>query len=317
MHVRNLFLGALILLAGCAHKSAPQTKSGQAPATLALSPEQARQRKHLELAVAFDPVFGQKAKASHEDPTGLRVEDFEVGAGQAAKVGSQLTLRFVGYLEDGTIFDQSTKDTGPAFRFILPERPIVEGWGLGLQGMRAGGVRKISVPPALAYGQEGDPADEDVPAIPPNSTLTYLVKMIQVEPPVAGPEAPSAFQGKVARSETMAGGLIVDDYRLGAGEGAKNGDRARLYFRGYLQDGKLFSAKDGSAKAMEVIVGDADMIEGWNKGIIGMKAGGLRKLTVPAEMAFGDKGEGPVPPGAKLTFMIQLVELIASSQPQT
>lgn len=310
MQLRYLLYSATVFVGGCAHNKSPAVALAQTPAAAAPTEEEKAQALRQELASAFDARFGQGPKAVQERAQGLRIEDYEVGQGVPARVGSELTLRFVGHLDDGTVFDQSVDGSGPAFRFALPQKPRVEGWGLGLRGMRAGGVRKIIVPSALAYGEQGDPADEDVPPIPPNSTLTYLVKMVSVKPPLAGPEPVTSFEGTVVGQAELSGGLRFEDYKIGSGEAAQSGDKARLYFRGFLKDGAMFSSKDGSAKPIEIVIGHEAVLEGWNKGIVGMKTGGLRKLVVPASMAFGDKGRGPVPPDAELTFMIQLVELI-------
>lgn len=187
MELRSCLYGVALLLAGCAHQPTSKVSPSSAPKLAAPSEETKSQRVAAKIALGFDPAFAHPPKNVDQREGGLRTEDFQVGTGVPAQVGSELTVRFVGYLEDGTVFDQNADPSQPPFRFALPERPRVQGWGLGLQGMRAGGVRKIVVPPALAYGAEGDPADDDVPAIPPNSTLTYLVKVIEVEPPLAGP----------------------------------------------------------------------------------------------------------------------------------
>lgn len=310
MQTRCFLYGSLALLSACAHRPAAQVSADRAPVPATPSKESIAEARRLEISEAFDPVFAKTPKLVDQSPNGLRIEDYQLGEGELAQVGSQLTLRFVGYLDDGTVFDQNADASMPPFRFALPQKPKVQGWGLGLRGMRAGGVRKIVVPPGLAYGEEGDPADEDVPAIPPNSTLTYLVKLMEVKPPLASPEPATSFEKKVLQRDARPGGLVAEDIKLGFGEAAQPGDKARFYFRGLLQDGTNVTAKDGRAKPMEIVIGDEKNIEGWNQGMVGMKVGGLRRLRVPAKLAFGDEGEGPIPPRANVIFLIQLVELI-------
>lgn len=104
----------------------------------------------------------------------LRVEDLQLGEGKAAVKGALITTQYTGWLEDGTEFDSSHRK-GQPFECILSNKRVIQGWILGLAGMRVGGKRKLWVPAALAYGerQVGD-------MIPPNSNLLFEIELLSV-----------------------------------------------------------------------------------------------------------------------------------------
>jgi FKBP-type peptidyl-prolyl cis-trans isomerase len=103
--------------------------------------------------------------------SGLKIIDTLVGTGTEAKAGDSLTVQYTGYLEDGTIFDGPAIHGGPA-SFSLTR--AILGWQEGVPGMKAGGKRRLIIPPALAYGATGRPG------IPPNATLTFDVELLSV-----------------------------------------------------------------------------------------------------------------------------------------
>ena len=106
--------------------------------------------------------------------TGLVIEDLTIGAGEPAGAGQRVTVHYTGWLTDGTKFD-SSKDRGDPFVFPLGARRVIAGWDEGVQGMRVGGVRKLTIPPQLGYGARGAGG-----VIPPNATLVFEVELLGV-----------------------------------------------------------------------------------------------------------------------------------------
>lgn len=106
--------------------------------------------------------------------SGLVIEDLSVGAGEPAAAGRNVTVHYTGWLADGTKFD-SSRDRGDPFVFPLGGRRVIAGWDEGVQGMRVGGVRKLTIPPALGYGARGAGG-----VIPPNATLVFEVELLGV-----------------------------------------------------------------------------------------------------------------------------------------
>jgi FKBP-type peptidyl-prolyl cis-trans isomerase len=104
----------------------------------------------------------------------LVIEDLKVGDGAEARAGQQVTVHYVGTLTDGKKFD-SSRDRGKGFGFKLGAGQVIQGWDQGVTGMKIGGLRKLTIPPHLAYGERGFPG-----AIPPNSTLVFEVELLAV-----------------------------------------------------------------------------------------------------------------------------------------
>ena len=108
-------------------------------------------------------------------PKTLVKEDLEVGKGAVAEPGDKLTVHYVGVLyENGKQFDASW-DKGEPLTFILQAEEVIDGWDEGLEGMKAGGRRKLVIPARLAYGAKGSP-----PAIPANAPLVFVVDLLRV-----------------------------------------------------------------------------------------------------------------------------------------
>ena len=104
----------------------------------------------------------------------LKIENVKAGEGNEAKSGDSVTVHYVGTLTNGSKFD-SSRDRGQGFKFKLGSGQVIKGWDQGVLGMKVGDVRKLTIPPHLAYGERGFP-----PVIPPNSTLVFEVELLQV-----------------------------------------------------------------------------------------------------------------------------------------
>jgi len=106
--------------------------------------------------------------------TGLVIDDLVEGGGAAATAGQHVTVHYTGWLTDGTKFD-SSKDRGDPFDFPLGARHVIAGWDEGVQGMKVGGTRKLTIPPQLGYGARGAGG-----VIPPNATLVFEVELLEI-----------------------------------------------------------------------------------------------------------------------------------------
>lgn len=109
-------------------------------------------------------------------------------------------------------------------------------------------------------------------------------------------------------TKQLAGGLVVETKKEGAGNGAKKGQRVGMYYIGKLTNGKVFD-QNTKGKPLWFRLGAGEVIKGWDNGISGMKKGEERRLTIPAPLAYGKRGAPPdIPPNATLVFDIRLVE---------
>jgi FK506-binding nuclear protein len=116
----------------------------------------------------------EKASGKTKTASGLLIEDKQVGKGPQAKAGNRIGMRYVGRLQSGKQFDANTK--GKPFSFKLGKGEVIAGWDEGVKGMQVGGTRRLTIPPQLAYGKQGAPPD-----IPPNSTLIFDVKLVEIK----------------------------------------------------------------------------------------------------------------------------------------
>ena len=103
--------------------------------------------------------------------------------------------------------------------------------------------------------------------------------------------------------------LIIDDIKLGEGPAVEAGDEVSVHYIGRLEDGQEFDNSYEKGSAFTFRVGKGRVIDGWDQGLVGMRAGGQRVLVVPPDLAYGRDGFGPIPPEATLIFAIELVSI--------
>jgi peptidylprolyl isomerase len=108
-------------------------------------------------------------------PSGLVYEDEVIGTGPLPVAGHEVTVHYVGTLQDGTKFD-SSRDRNEPFSFTIGEGQVIKGWDEGVMSMHVGGRRKLTIPPQLAYGSRGAGG-----VIPPNATILFDVELLGVK----------------------------------------------------------------------------------------------------------------------------------------
>jgi FKBP-type peptidyl-prolyl cis-trans isomerase len=119
------------------------------------------------------PTAVAKGSGASPAPGKLIVTDQVVGTGAEAKADSTVKAKYTGKLADGTVFDSTDKHGGEAIEFPLSN--VIKGWQEGIPGMKVGGKRTLVIPPDLGYGEQG------TQGIPPNSTLTFEIELVDVK----------------------------------------------------------------------------------------------------------------------------------------
>jgi len=142
----------------------------------------------------------------------------------------------------------------------------------------------------------------------PLAKFKKLVERVLSEP-AGGVAGAGTGTGTGTGTGALPPGLVVTDLVVGSGAPVKSGDKVRVHYVGTLTNGTEFdSSRKHGAAPFSVEIGKGMVIKGWDAGLIGMKVGGKRKLTIPPDLAYGDRGAPPtVPPRATLIFEIELL----------
>jgi len=103
--------------------------------------------------------------------------------------------------------------------------------------------------------------------------------------------------------------LIIQDIKLGTGKEAYSGSNVTVHYVGKLTNGVKFDSSRDRKKPFEFNLGAGEVIKGWDKGVKGMKEGGVRKLTIPPELGYGARGTGSIPANSTLIFEVELIKV--------
>ncbi len=117
----------------------------------------------------------QAAAAPAPNNTQVQYAVLKQGAGEVAKEGDKVTVHYAGALVDGAKFDSSL-DRGTPFSFTLGAGQVIQGWEIGVAGMKVGERRRLIIPPQFGYGERGTPGGP----IPPNATLIFEVELLKI-----------------------------------------------------------------------------------------------------------------------------------------
>lgn len=228
---------------------------------------------------------------------GLKIRDLRVGNGDAVPPAAEVKVRYTGWLPNGVVFDSGTSP----FELVN----VVVGWQKGIPGMKRGGIRKLVIPPELAYGAQSKGK------IPPNSTLIFEVELLDIVN-VRGEVPANLSDGTAPGADDPAlkdigEGLRVRDLKEGSGPEAKPNGTVVVHYTGWLLNGQSFDSSRKTGRPYETSLNN--VVAGWQKGIPGMKVGGVRKLVIPADLGYGMRAQSGIPPNSTLVFEVELLEV--------
>jgi FKBP-type peptidyl-prolyl cis-trans isomerase FkpA len=131
----------------------------------------------VEQPLRFAPELGVQLDSMMQTPSGVHYVDVRAGRGAAATIGKSVTVEYKAWLPDGTLYEQrpNAAEGWGASEFVLGTSAPVPGLDEGMDGMRAGGVRRIVVPADQGYGLIGRPAD-----VPANSPVVFEIRLLSV-----------------------------------------------------------------------------------------------------------------------------------------
>jgi FKBP-type peptidyl-prolyl cis-trans isomerase len=124
-------------------------------------------------------------------------------------------------------------------------------------------------------------------------------------------EAPEIKEETVEPGEwiTTDSGLKYRDVKVGDGPSPEPGDMVVVHYTGTLKDGTKFDSSRDRGEPYSFAIGQGEVIEGWDEGVMTMKVGGKRELVIPPDLGYGESGRGPIPPNAELHFDVELLEI--------
>lgn len=222
----------------------------------------------------------------------FEVTDLEEGQGPPVENGWLLAAGFTGWLYDqaapqnrGRVF--ASEAAALPFSFRLGIGQVIPGIDQGMVGMRVGGRRRIVIPPSLGFGAQG------TNQVPGNATLIYEVEL------VAGAEVPF---------ETI-------DLWVGEGEEVVYGDSLLVAYQGWVFDllnrdneGETFDGANAE-DPFSFTLGAGEMVAGWDLGIVGMRVGGVRRIVIPHDLAYGAASRPNIPPYSTLLFYVNVLAI--------
>jgi FK506-binding nuclear protein len=174
LSVRKLVLTLLVtaLLAACGQPNASDVPGALAPSSPSSpSPTPTLSPPPTAAKITTPCTHGQTKLT----PNRVRVRDTRCGTGAEATRGSVISVKYVGKLATGQVFDSTKRHGGKPYTSPIGVGRVIPGWDEGVPGMRVGGVRQLVIPPAMAYGQSG------AGPIPPNATLVFTIKLVKVK----------------------------------------------------------------------------------------------------------------------------------------
>lgn len=258
--------------------------------------------------------------------SGISMNELKDGKGKNPTVQDLVTMNYVGWLPGGCVFDSSFSRGGEQEMLMIN---LIPGWIDAMLTMSPEAIKIVKIPSSLAYGQTGSP-----PIIPPNTDLIFYIELVNILTPqeaiaTATAEAEitkkemennmedcdnsdypkDAPQFEEINSEKFLlqdSGIKIVDIKLGDGGSPYESDEVDLHYTGWLMNGCVFDSSFTRGESSQFPVDG--VIEGFKEAILGMNVNGIRRVEIPPELGYGERGAGnTIPPNSTLVFHIELL----------
>jgi peptidylprolyl isomerase len=246
---------------------------------------------------------GDESPVMKSTESGLQYAIIPEGDGELAKDGDLVFVHYSGSLEDGSVFD-SSHDRGEPISFKLGAGQVIAGWEEGIKMLRKGDKATFIIPPQLAYGENA------IGPIPANATLTFSLELIDI----VNPAAPLNAEG--LKGITTENGVKIFVFREGDGAKLDSNMRVKVHYNGFLENDTLFDASYERGNPIEFVLGRGMVIPGLEDGLKHLKVGAQAKIWIPYQLAYGERGRGPIPAQANLIFDVEVLDAVIVENPK-
>lgn len=248
--------------------------------------------------------------------SGLKFMDDSLGTGKEAKAGDLVSIHFKGWMvpkdSAGELFsDWSTDETksmlslgdskqrNQPLKFVLNSNSFIKGSDEGIIGMKTGGSRTMIIPANLAYGEAG------IGFIPPSTDLKVVVELLEVKDKVVA----EMWEVDTTLFKTTESGLKYAIINMGEGPAVEAGKMITVHYSGYLTDGTLFDSSVERDEPIQFVVGQGQVIPGWDEGMLLLKKGDKARFIIPPQIGYGDMQLEKIPANSTLIFDTEIIDI--------
>ena len=229
-------------------------------------------------------------------PSGLEYTITEKGNGKKPNKGDKISVHYTGKFTNDSVFDSSLR-RGVPYELRLGNGEVIAGWEEAFLLLQEGDKATLRIPPALAYG------DQTRGSIPANSTLIFDVELLKVTEGVK----PFDVKGKdTLKTESGIKYIIVKENKTGE---STKGKKVTINYSGFLREGRCFDSSVDRGQPLVAEVGRGKLFPGLDEAISLMRNGEKGKFIIPSQLAFGERGGGPIPPNSDLIMDLEVMNV--------
>lgn len=253
--------------------------------------------KLVDFTVGARP-YDATGKDTITTETGLRYCIISKGKGPKVESGMMVKVHYTGFFENGKVFDSSV-ERGEPIDIPIGKGMVIKGWDEGICKLNVGDKAKLFIPYKLGYGEV---AKGHIPA---KSNLIFDVEVISAE---QGKTA-VPFDVKGKDTLTTASGLKYIIIQNGSGNTPVKGNTVKVDYTGYFTSGKIFDSSVERNSPFSFVLGEGNVIAGWDEGIALLKKGSKARLIIPYNLGYGEADFGTIPGKSTLIFDVELLDV--------
>jgi len=249
-------------------------------------------------------------------PSGLKFVDDSLGTGREAKANDLVSIHFKGWMvpkdSAGELFsdwslDKSknmlslgdSKMRNQPVKYVLNSGSFIKGTDEGIVGMKVGGVRSMIIPSSLAYGEAG------IGFVPPNTDLKVVVELLEVKDRIEV----KMWEVDSTLFKTTASGIKYVIISQGEGPAVEAGKVVTVHYSGFLKDGTLFDSSVERDEPIMFVVGQGQVVPGWDEGLQLLKKGDKARFIIPPQLGYGERQLEKIPANSTLIFDTEIIDI--------